>query len=100
MAQQSILSDMLARRRDRAISIILGLKEKECDSYLSRDASQKLRKVVLDQVNDLVDFAMDMCNSLDSGDVILNEDYLRKLDKIYDAAELIMVGHRNGNGNG
>ena len=93
---QAVLSDMLARRRDRAISIILGLKEKECDQFLSRDSSQRLRKVVLDQVNDLVDFAMDLCNSLDTGEVILNEDYLKKLDDVHE----IVVARRNGNGNG
>lgn len=93
---QSVLNDMLAKRRDRAISIILGVKEKECDSALTRESSQRLRKVVLDQVNDLVDFAMDLCNSLDTGDVILNEDYLKKLDEVH----AIVVPHRNGNGNG
>ena len=93
--QTTILSDMLARRRDRAISIILGMKEKECDRHLPKDASQKMRKVVLDQVNDLVDFAMDLCNSLDNGEVVLNEDYLKKLDEIH----VIMVnGSRNGHG--
>ena len=84
MSISAILPEMLARRRDRAISIVLGLKERECDQYLPRDASIKLRKVVLDQFNDLVDFAMDVCNSLDTGDVAVNELYLQKIDDIHD----------------
>jgi hypothetical protein len=93
---QAVLSDMLARRRDRAISVILNMKEKECDSYLPRDSSQRLRKVVLDQMNELVDFAMDLCNSLDTGEVVLNEDYLKKLDEVHE----IVVPRRNGHSNG
>lgn len=84
MSITNVLPEMLARRRDRAISIVLGLKERECDTYLPREISQKLRKVVLDQMNDLVDFAMDVCNSLDTGEVVLNEVYLKKIDELYD----------------
>lgn len=80
----SVLPEMLARRRDRAISIVLGLKERECDQFLPKETSQKLRKVVLDQFNDLVDFAMDVCNSLDNGEVVLNEVYLQKIDDLHD----------------
>lgn len=85
MTNTNVLPEMLGKRRDRAISIILGVKERECDPYLTREQSQKLRKVVLDQVNDLVDFALDVYHSLDTGDVVLNETYLEKLDKVYEA---------------
>lgn len=87
-SSNAILNEMLGRRRDRAISIILSVKERECDKSLTRDASQRLRKVILDQVNELVDFSMDICNSLDTGEVVLNEVYLQKLDAVYD----ILVG--------
>lgn len=81
----AVLPEMLARRRDRAISIVLGLKERECDAFLPKDVSQKLRKVVLDQFNDLVDFAMDVCNALDNnGEVVLNEVYLQKIDELHE----------------
>ena len=88
----SVLPDMLARRRDRAISIVLSTKEKECDQYLPKEARTRLRKVVLDQMNDLVDFAIDVCNSLDTGEVALNEIYLQKLNDIHDA----VMGSQNG----
>lgn len=88
MAASNVLPDMLGKRRDRAISIILGVKERECDPFLTREQSQKLRKVVLDQINDLVDFALDVYHSQDTGDVILNDHYLEKLDKVYE----VLVG--------
>lgn len=83
---QPVLTDVLARRRDRSIAIILGLKERECDSYLPRDASVKLRKAVLDQFNEFFDFAVDILRSYDSADEgpVLNDIYLEKLDIIHD----------------
>lgn len=84
-ANSNVLPEMLAKRRDRAISIVLSLKERECDQFLPKDASSKLRKVVLDQFNDLVDFAIDMCASLDTGDVVVNEEWLRVMYEIHDA---------------
>lgn len=82
---QSAISDLLAKRRDRAISIVLGVKEREADRYLPPDVRQKLRKVVLDQMNDLCDLLTDVARSLDNGDVVLNDIYLQKIDAIHDA---------------
>jgi len=81
----TVLQEMLGRRRDRAISIVLGLKEREVDRYLPPASQAKLRKVILDQINEFADFANDVCNSLDTGDVVLNAEYLKKLDAMYDA---------------
>lgn len=80
--QQQLLSDILAKRRDRAIAIILGVKERECDDHLPNFASAKLRKVVLDQLNDYHDLCADLIRSLDTDDVVLNETYLERLDQI------------------
>jgi hypothetical protein len=60
--------EILKRRRDRAIAIILSVKEREVDPLLSQmpggtRASQLLRKVVLDQINDLYALALDIANS-------------------------------------
>ena len=82
---QSVLADVLERRRNRSIAIILGVKERECDSYLPEGARQALRKVVLDQLNEYHDFIMDVFRSVDTSDeVVLNEHYLEKLDAIHD----------------
>lgn len=69
---------LLARRRDRAIAIILGVKERECDYFLPDDVSKSLRKVILDQFNDFAVLAEDLANS----NVVLNQRYLEKLDSI------------------
>lgn len=79
----SSLDSLLARRRDRAIAIILGVKERECDARLSPEQSGKLRKVVLDQLNEYHDLVADVVRSLDTGDVVLNDIYLTKIDDIY-----------------
>lgn len=85
---QDVLSDLLKKRKDRAIAIVLGVKEREVDPLLKghpqgRAASDKLRKVVLDQLNELHELCLDLFGSLDTGEVILNEDYLKKLDQIH-----------------
>jgi hypothetical protein len=56
--------DILKKRRDRTIAIILGLKEREVDPLLLEEpggsrASAMLRKVILDQINDFYDMALD-----------------------------------------
>lgn len=83
----STLVDLLNKRRDRAIAIILRTKEQEVDRYVPMDQSMKMRKVVLDQVNAFADFATDVLTSYEEGQagVILNDFWLDKLDQIYDA---------------
>lgn len=89
------IQDALARRRQRVIAIILGVKERECDPYLPPEASAKLRKVVLDQVNEFHELMLDLTQgpkvSGESG-VILNQFYLQKIDELYAAVVT------NGNG--
>lgn len=83
--QQQLVGDILSRRRDRAIAIVLGVKEREADRHLPPEAQRKLRKVVLDQFNDLTDLARDLLQSYaDSVPVVMNEVYLERLDQIYD----------------
>jgi hypothetical protein len=81
---QDALKDLLEKRRNRAIAIVLGVKERECDQDLSAMASQKLRMVVLDQFNEFHDLVLDIMGSLDKGEVVLNEAWLTKIDEIHD----------------
>lgn len=81
MTDKSLL---LRKRRDRAIAICLSLKEREADPFLPPQVSAKLRKVILDQMNDLYDTCLDLLGSSDDGTVILNEEYLRKIDDLHD----------------
>lgn len=77
--------ELVERRKDRAIAIILRLKEAECDEFLPPAVKTKLRKVILDQLNDLADVMFDVIKSLDAGDVVLNEMYLEKILEVHEA---------------
>lgn len=88
---QPALEKLLRRRRDRAIAIILSTKERECDRHLPPDARAKLRKVVLDQLNEFYEMVVDVAASLDTGEVVLNEEYLRKIDDIHQALDVLGV---------
>lgn len=93
-----VLADVLARRRDRAIGAILGVKEREADPHLPPDAARKLRKVVLDQLNDYHSMVTDILGSLlaaqeeDGAVVVLNGHWLEKIAAIHDA----VVGNGSG----
>lgn len=82
---QTPLVELLKKRKDRACAIILGVKEREVDPYLREHpaASEKLRKVVLDQINELYEVVIDVMNSLDRGEVVLNEIWLQKIDDLH-----------------
>lgn len=80
---------LLARRRDRAIAIVLSVKERECDQFLTPEASRKLRKAVLDQFNDLHSFCVDL---MSSGGVVVNEAYVDRLEALTAALEELSNG--------
>lgn len=87
---QRALQDLLRKRMDRAIATVLSCKEQNVDCLLPGDeqsnaASRQLRKVVLDQFNGFYEVCLDVMDSLDNGEVVLNEDYLRKIDRIHSA---------------
>ncbi len=83
----SNLPEIVARKKDRALAIILGVKERECDKFLPPHVQQRLRKVVLDQVNEFHDLVIDIIRGLDGENAVYNEEYFarleRKLDEIY-----------------
>ena len=77
--------DLISKRKDRAIAIILSVKEKECDDFLSSEASFALRKVVLDQINGLYELMLDVLSSVDGGGVELNQYYLDLINEMHEA---------------
>jgi hypothetical protein len=77
------IKTLLAKRRDRTIAIMLGFKERSCDQYLPQEVRVELRKVILDQINDFYELMLDLMNSVDDGSVMLNQEYLDKIDQIY-----------------
>lgn len=80
---ESPLRSILARRRDRTIAIILSAKERECDDVLDDAASDRLRKVVLDQLNDFHDFCADLLRGVEET-TIFNEIALEKIEEIHE----------------
>jgi hypothetical protein len=70
---------LLGKRRDRAIATLLSYKEREIDGYLSEVEASAFRKVILDQINDLCDFAFDL---MSPDQVIFNEEFLDRLESI------------------
>lgn len=84
MHSTDLVKAMIGKRRDKSIAIILSVKDKECDPYLTEEASKDLRKAVLDQINDLCDLACDLLDSVASEDLILNETYLKKIDAMHE----------------
>lgn len=79
------LQALVNRQRDRAIAIILDYKERDCDKHLPPDIQRRLRKVVLDQLNDLTGFCTDLIDTLDTGQVGVNEHFLQLLTDIHEA---------------
>jgi hypothetical protein len=83
--------EILKKRRDRAIAIVLSIKEREVDPHLSdteagRVASRALRKVVLDQLNDFCDLALDVAGSGEAMNFEFNPDvWQRKINDIHHA---------------
>lgn len=83
--------DILRKRRDRAIAIVLNVKEREVDPLLDQEgggayASRALRKVILDQFNDFCDLALDVTNSGEASQFEFNpEVWIRKLNDIHTA---------------
>ena len=76
------IENLLEKRRDRAIAIILSVKEEECDAYLPEAAGRSIRKVVLDQINDYHELAANLLSIVGAGGVV-NQAYLDKIDAIY-----------------
>lgn len=80
-------NEFLRRRKDRACAIILSVVDRELD----RNTKERVRKVVLDQINDFYNASLDVMQSMDSGTVVVNEVWLEKIDALYEAVV-------NGNG--
>jgi hypothetical protein len=76
------LLDALARRRNKAISIILRFKEDNLDESLDDETSAAFRTVVLDQINDFHDVCVDLIGASNG---VVNEIWLDKIEAIHDA---------------
>lgn len=71
---------LVIKRSKRCMATILGFKEKHCDAFLPEDISENLRKVILDEVNELINLVTDILDE----DVMFNEEYFTMLEDIHD----------------
>lgn len=76
--------DLIEKRCRKAIAVVLATKEREADPYLSMEAKGLLRKVILDQFNDLASLCTDLLDSFER-DNIINDLWLERLDAIHAA---------------
>lgn len=72
----------LARRRDKGLAAILSAKESALDEFVPSDLSFAFRKVVLNEINDIVDLAFDLMDTIE-GDQIVNELFIKRLEEIH-----------------
>lgn len=81
-------AEILKKRRDRAIAIVLNVKEREVDPLLNQvkggeRAARAMRKVVLDQINDFYDMALDVAMSGEAATFEFNADvWERRFDEL------------------
>lgn len=87
------VKEMLSKRKDRAIATILSYKDLEVDPHIPQEIRVQLRKVVLDQLNDLYDFSLDLIRSVESGEVTINEEYVERLNAALDRVEGLVDGN-------
>jgi hypothetical protein len=81
--------DLLEKRCRRGIAVVLSLKEHEADPFLPPEVQQSLRKVILDQFNDLLALSVDLLASLEK-DSVVNELWLERLDGIHAKLERLV----------
>lgn len=77
-------TELLEKRCRRAIAVVLSAKEKDADEYLPPEIQVRLRKVILDQFNDLLALSLDLLDSLER-DSVVNEIWLERLGDIHAA---------------
>ena len=71
---------LVIKRSKRCMATILGFKEKHGDACLPEDISENLRKVILDEVNELINLVTDILDE----DVMFNDEYFTMLEDIHD----------------
>ena len=79
------VEDVLNRRCNKAIAIILRHKDEHLDEFLPEEVSERFRTLVLDQINDLHDLFNDLMRVTRDEGRVLNEHYLDMIEKVHEA---------------
>jgi hypothetical protein len=83
------LNDAIDRRARRASAILLSFKETNCDKFLPDDVCFSLRKVILDEVNELAELSMDCVKRAESESGISNDYFVSMLEDIHNNTEFM-----------
>lgn len=83
MSNEDDIGEMLQRRASRAIRAILEEKERALDDLIEEADSEALRRVVLNEVNDLVSLAKVLVASVADDSRELNALFMEKLEEIH-----------------
>lgn len=73
---------VLFKRKQATCASLLSFKEDFIDEYLPHDISVKLRKEILDQINNLYESCLDVIESSDGSFVIMNELFKERMDGV------------------
>ncbi len=79
------VEDVVSRRCNKAIAIILRHKDEHLDPHLSEEESQLFRTLVLDQINDLHDLFLDLLKVSKDDSAVVNEHYLNMIEEVHTA---------------
>lgn len=82
MGTQPEVRDLIERRRSRAIKAILRAAETSLFPHVTQEAAVDFRRVVLDELNDLGEVALQVLASLANGNE-LNEHWLRLIEEMH-----------------
>lgn len=95
--------ELIKKRKDRAIGIVLRVKEREIDPILDElpngdRLSARLRKVILDQFNEFAELACDVASSGEAKNFWFNDElWEKRFEAIFEGLEQ-KAGSTNGNG--
>lgn len=83
---QQGVKDLLTRRMNRKVlATILGMKEREVDPYLTPELQRRLKKVILDELNDFLTLVLEVVDTVDDESSMVNDYFLELLEQIHAA---------------
>lgn len=83
MSASEEVAELIRRRANRAIKTILTEKERVADDYLDYDEAESLRRVVLNEINDLSSLASALVESVADESRSVNELYMSLLEEVH-----------------
>ena len=80
--RNTMATNLIANRGNRVTASILGWLEGNVYEYLPKEVQRQTREMIMDQVNQYKDLAIDVVKS---DTAYMNELWLQKIDEIHEA---------------